>query len=620
MYAAGPSSSSSENKIATEHPLPTSQYYAVEFPGFVQDGSEKRAIEHLGGQAAIERVFKRNAPKSHSLLELSWRPENPFAHPVPGAIVNANNILLKVTKRKRKRRNGEELPIPEGEFVAEAVGVIPKTVRFRSMADFQYNPDPSDPVVQFRIPPEKEDYELPTDDMEVDGSSQPGPSKSNLRLIPPPVFTRQTLPQIYNYKANPMSVVTSYIDSQTGEEKKRLINKSRWKGYGPATLSFSDKTVPTEPPEAIPKTVKDEEQRLVDLLKQKFEERPCWTRVAILNQFDAKDAREITNSKYLLPMVSYVFVDGPWRDTHLRFGYLGVTIYSSYQRLYFRNINHPIVRPSVLTRRMDQRSTERPGSMPPTSWTSAQSVASSSSEEPPSHIFDGRHITKETAAFQLCDITDPLLSELIEDEEGVRDECNERDVGAVAYKMHGGHWCMEEWMEARAFVLAHSKFEYQQSLRDFVVKPTALTHRTDESETSITTELNREAILFSHDKLPSQSEDRTLGSTYIARHVRTRHSKQDGYTYTFQRARPRLPRLLDTIAVGLFALVVIGVAGEKKNPISISMDGSSVKSVETDFFDLAMSTALLDAVGAEQRLQRLIRYEKAPDEFVKKKT
>ena len=129
---AGPSSFSSQDKVAPEHPLPTGQYYAVEFPGFVQDGSESRAIQHLGGQAAIERTFKRTASKNPALLELSWRPENPFAHPVPGAMVHANNILLKVTKRKRKRRNGEELPAPDREFVAEAVGVVSKTVRFRS--------------------------------------------------------------------------------------------------------------------------------------------------------------------------------------------------------------------------------------------------------------------------------------------------------------------------------------------------------------------------------------------------------------------------------------------------------------------------------------------------------
>lgn len=36
-------------------------------------------------------------------------------------------------------------------------------------------------------------------------------------------------------------------------------------------------------------------------------------------------------------------------------------------------------------------------------------------------------VTKETAAFQLCDIHDLMLKEIIEDEEDLREECNERD-------------------------------------------------------------------------------------------------------------------------------------------------------------------------------------------------
>jgi hypothetical protein len=44
-----------------------------------------------------------------------------------------------------------------------------------------------------------------------------------------------------------------------------------------------------------------------------------------------------------------------------------------------------------------------------------------------SHIFDGKTITKETAAFQLCDITDPMLKSMIEDPEALRETCNERD-------------------------------------------------------------------------------------------------------------------------------------------------------------------------------------------------
>ena len=41
-----------------------------------------------------------------------------------------------------------------------------------------------------------------------------------------------------------------------------------------------------------------------------------------------------------------------------------------------------------------------------------------------SHIFDGVTLTSETAAFQLCDITDPMLKEMIEDEQEIRDACN----------------------------------------------------------------------------------------------------------------------------------------------------------------------------------------------------
>lgn len=92
------------------------------------------------------------------------------------------------------------------------------------MADFQYVPSEADPVVQLRramdrmdgiyftqlqpnlllisakvdfikeyvIPDEKEDYILPVE------HEQPGPHvRSNLRLLPPPLFSPQGIPQIY---------------------------------------------------------------------------------------------------------------------------------------------------------------------------------------------------------------------------------------------------------------------------------------------------------------------------------------------------------------------------------------------------------------------------------------
>lgn len=96
------------------------------------------------------------------------------------------------------------------------------------MADYQYTPDMSDPIAQLRlamdrmdgmfvrlacmlsmsltfmaanaiknyvIPPEKEDYVISVDSAESSGSKIT--ERSNLRLFPPPVFSRQALPMIY---------------------------------------------------------------------------------------------------------------------------------------------------------------------------------------------------------------------------------------------------------------------------------------------------------------------------------------------------------------------------------------------------------------------------------------
>ncbi len=40
-----------------------------------------------------------------------------------------------------------------------------------------------------------------------------------------------------------MSTVTTVVDEKTGEEKERLINKGRWKGFGPTSITFSEKAV-----------------------------------------------------------------------------------------------------------------------------------------------------------------------------------------------------------------------------------------------------------------------------------------------------------------------------------------------------------------------------------------
>ncbi|OBZ71904.1 Transcription factor tau subunit sfc1 [Grifola frondosa] len=428
---------------APERPLPSTHFYSVEYPGYVQSSSVPLAVERLGGQHSIDNAFKRPIAKVESLLELHMRPGNPFAHPIPGDVLSTNNILLKVVKRRRKRSEGETGDGSVGQYTVEAVGVIPKTARFRSMVDYQFQPDIDDPVAKLRlamesmdvegilkytIPPEKEDYTVPEDpqSMDIDPQLQnqdgsPGPKmKSNLRLFPPPLFSRQGIPQNYSYKANTASVVTTIVDEETGVEKRRLINRMRWKGFGPIAISFGDKGVPDKPSPTVEEQRAQADQKLLKRLQELFEQRPIWTRAAIFAQFAQFEVREIINSKFLLPLVSYVFEDGPWRDTQVRLGYDPREHPEAriYQRLYFRNVNHPIVRPSVVTRRQEGRNETAQNRIQihkPAKTTKGRTFS------------DGVTVTKDTAAFQLCDITDPMLKEMIEDEEDLRETCNERD-------------------------------------------------------------------------------------------------------------------------------------------------------------------------------------------------
>ncbi|EIN10874.1 hypothetical protein PUNSTDRAFT_119730 [Punctularia strigosozonata HHB-11173 SS5] len=426
--------------IAPEYPLPQVPLYSVEYPGYVT--SVPSAISHLGGDGRLLSAFKRTTAKHDSILELNFRPGYPFSHPIPGDVGQCSNILLKITKRKRQRMNDLGQQGGRGEYTAEAVGVITKSSRFRSMADFQYAPNTDDPVAKlraamdhlevdaiktFRMPGEEEDYAVPvhsfpTIDPNLCHTEKDVAAKSlrsNMRLFPPPSWSRQQIPQLYNYKSNPASAVITSVNDETGEEKSRLINQMRWKGLGPTSISFSDADIPLHPPVTAEERRAQVNLHLLKRLEHLFEKRPIWSRTALMNQFTPSEAREIHNSKSMLPLVSYVFSGGPWRDTHVRFGYDPRKDPQArfYQRLYFRNVNHPIVRPSIVSRRQQRTTTEETGSGMPVDRDANRR----------SHIFDGVTLTQETAAFQLCDVEDDMLKELIESQDELRDLPDERD-------------------------------------------------------------------------------------------------------------------------------------------------------------------------------------------------
>jgi general transcription factor 3C polypeptide 5 (transcription factor C subunit 1) len=121
-------------------PLPSTHFYSIEYPGYVKPTSVPLALEALGGQDNVASAFKKTRNKNTSLLELNLRPGNVFAHPIPGEIVPTNNLVLKVVKRCRKRKDGTVVLEGNaiGEYIVQTMGVISKTARFRSECMIHY--------------------------------------------------------------------------------------------------------------------------------------------------------------------------------------------------------------------------------------------------------------------------------------------------------------------------------------------------------------------------------------------------------------------------------------------------------------------------------------------------
>jgi hypothetical protein len=66
-------------------------------------------------------------------------------------------------------------------------------------------------------------------------------------------------------------MVSTTVDEETGEEKKRLINRMRWKGYGPASIMFTDPMVHSEYYYSVHYLMSDRFLKSLLLMSRKYE-------------------------------------------------------------------------------------------------------------------------------------------------------------------------------------------------------------------------------------------------------------------------------------------------------------------------------------------------------------
>ena len=141
-------------------------------------------------------------------------------------------------------------------------------------------------------------------------------------------------------------------------------------------------------------------QRIIAEARSLFASRPIWTRRALYNSLSQEDFRALgwNGAKHVQQYVGYNFDSGPWRDAIVRFGVDPRTDPECriYQTMAFQ------LEPQPLENRGKGQST-----LTKRDWKTVSEL-----QQRKSHTFDGQQVHTDGKVWQICDVTDPLLSEI----------------------------------------------------------------------------------------------------------------------------------------------------------------------------------------------------------------
>lgn len=257
--------------------LPSWKFNVIEYPANVQNVD--KAISNLSGIKNIERSFT-----TLSDIDCKLR-DDLFAHSITGNISETTNLVLRVTTTKT---NGI---VTATRY--QVTGVAAKVARFRSIADYQFSPsnrdlpNSIDPCRTWNVE-EIEKIKLPNDS-----------DYSILGNFPPPLFSRVEWPLDYNYK-----------QSGSTKTENSLFQKS--KAVQTFTFDSKNSTVPQEPLSLNTNLLLEP---LIIAISRMFNERPIWTRSAIVNSSSFTELEV----KSVLPFIAYSSPMGAFRDCWIKF-------------------------------------------------------------------------------------------------------------------------------------------------------------------------------------------------------------------------------------------------------------------------------------------------------------
>lgn len=294
--------------------LPSNKVFGVNYPGY--PSSMERALVTLGGAEGISMA--RESPSN--LLELRFRPEDPYSHPTHGELVPCNNFLLKISKQNIQPEITANAHLKEDDvrhilekqqdtICADIVGHVSETYYFNGMVDYQHVLGVHADVARKKkrnwddVEPQFEKHGLIDADQE------------DLMILLPPLFSLKNIPE--NVVLKPSMYVSL-------KKKQEGVVQHRWEmDIEPSlAIDFNIKDVPKKV--NWEKFIKEgtDEWNCQMAVCDSFEERPIWIKESLSEHLSNKGLKLSSNYlKRLLFRAAYYFSNGPFLRFWIRKGY-----------------------------------------------------------------------------------------------------------------------------------------------------------------------------------------------------------------------------------------------------------------------------------------------------------
>ncbi|DBA84225.1 TPA: hypothetical protein ACH3X2_006290, partial [Trebouxia sp. C0005] len=252
--------------MSVTQPVPSREAFLVEFPGYIRN--PQAVVQTLGGVDALTRA----ANSDDSVLQLRFRPDDPYSHPLYGERQAAAGLLLKIARKVADPT--------QHDVKAKVLACVHTKFTFSGMADYQY---------------------LPVDSSlsKKASSTSAGPygEETAPLLCVPPLFTKADVPLDYAFK--------NFRASERPASGK--AKQASW------TLPYTVQEVP-----AHIQIGSHPDSLMTAALERHLSLRPIWTQFSLHQQ-----VLEVPQAilELQLQKLCYQFKEGPWKGAWIRRGH-----------------------------------------------------------------------------------------------------------------------------------------------------------------------------------------------------------------------------------------------------------------------------------------------------------